>query len=74
QMENRAVTMSENKFDFGFAIDWMRKDLRFCLNEAEKHGVSLPLTKEVDRQYLSLQEKGFGRLDTSVLIKACGNE
>lgn len=74
QMENRAVTMSENKFDFGFAIDWMRKDLKFCLNEAEKNGLSLPLTKEVDRQYLSLQEKGFGRLDTSVLIKAYGNE
>lgn len=74
QMENRAVTMSENKFDFGFAIDWMRKDLRFCLNEAEKNGLSLPLTEEVDRQYLSLQERGFGRLDTSVLIKACGNE
>lgn len=74
QMENRAVTMSENKFDFGFAIDWMRKDLGFCLNEAEKNGLSLALTEEVDRQYLSLQEKGFGRLDTSVLIKACGNE
>lgn len=74
QMENRAVTMSENKFDFGFAIDWMRKDLRFCLNEAEKNGLSLLLTEEVDRQYLSLQERGFGRLDTSVLIKAYGNE
>ncbi|MDV6250344.1 NAD(P)-dependent oxidoreductase [Vibrio sp. EA2] len=74
QMENRAVTMSENKFDFGFAIDWMRKDLGFCLNEAEKNGLSLPLTEEVDRQYLSLQERGFGRLDTSVLIKAYSNE
>ncbi len=74
QMENRAVTMSNNVFDFGFAIDWMRKDLRFCLNEAEKYGLSLPLTEEVDRQYFSLQERGLGRLDTSVLIKACENE
>jgi len=74
QMANRAVTMSQNKFDFGFAIDWMRKDLKFCLDEAEKNGLSLPLTQEVDRQYLSLQERGLGRLDTSVLIKACGSE
>ena len=73
-MANRAVTMSQNKFDFGFAIDWMRKDLKFCLDEAEKNGLSLPLTQEVDRQYLSLQERGLGRLDTSVLIKACGSE
>ncbi|NOI26604.1 NAD(P)-dependent oxidoreductase [Vibrio mediterranei] len=73
QMENRAITMSKNKFDFGFAIDWMRKDLSFCLNEAEKKGVPLPLTKEVDRQYFSLQKRGCGRLDTSALIKACRN-
>ncbi|MBW3695806.1 NAD(P)-dependent oxidoreductase [Vibrio sp. T187] len=70
QMENRAVTMSEDKFDFGFAIDWMRKDLGICLSEAAKHGLSLPLTQEVDSQYEALQAKGLGRMDTSVLIKA----
>ncbi|MDF2152844.1 NAD(P)-dependent oxidoreductase [Vibrio sp. CAU 1672] len=74
QMENRAVTMSENRFDFGFAIDWMRKDLGFCLNEARKNGLILSLTEEVDKQYHSLQERGFGRMDTSVLIKAYDNE
>lgn len=70
QMENRAVTMSQDKFDFGFAIDWMRKDLGFCLKEAERVGLDLPLTKKVDEQYAELQEDGFGRMDTSVLMKA----
>ncbi|WP_394251267.1 NAD(P)-dependent oxidoreductase [Vibrio profundi] len=70
QMENRAVTMAEDKFDFGFAIDWMRKDLGICLNEAQKHDLELPLTQEVDAQYADLQAKGLGRMDTSVLIKA----
>jgi 3-hydroxyisobutyrate dehydrogenase len=70
QMENRAVTMSQDSFDFGFAIDWMRKDLGICLEEAEKHGLKLPMTEEVDRQYQTLQEQGLGRMDTSVLIKA----
>ncbi|PJC87460.1 2-hydroxy-3-oxopropionate reductase [Vibrio sp. HA2012] len=70
QMENRALTMSEGKFDFGFAIDWMRKDLGICLDEAEKFALNLPMTKEVDELYADLQKKGFGRMDTSVLIKA----
>lgn len=70
QMENRAVTMAQDKFDFGFAIDWMRKDLGFCLKEAERVGVELPLTKKVDKQYAELQKDGFGRMDTSVLMKA----
>ncbi|MGD8171606.1 NAD(P)-dependent oxidoreductase [Vibrio sp. TRT 21S02] len=70
QMENRAVTMSQDKFDFGFAIDWMRKDLGFCLQEAEKAGIALPLTKQVDEQYAQLQKEGLGRMDTSVLIKS----
>ncbi|MFB9213826.1 NAD(P)-dependent oxidoreductase [Vibrio sinaloensis] len=70
QMENRAVTMSQDKFDFGFAIDWMRKDLGFCLNEAERVGLELPLTKKVDEQYAELQQDGLGRMDTSVLFKA----
>ena len=70
QMENRAVTMSQDKFDFGFAIDWMRKDLGICLDEAQKHDLALPLTNTVDKQYEQLQLEGFGRMDTSVLIKA----
>ncbi|WP_319534977.1 NAD(P)-dependent oxidoreductase [uncultured Vibrio sp.] len=70
QMENRATTMAQDKFDFGFAIDWMRKDLGFCLNEAEHVGLQLPLTQMVDEQYADLQLDGLGRMDTSVLIKA----
>lgn len=70
QMENRATTMAQDKFDFGFAIDWMRKDLGFCLQEAERSGLNLPLTKMVDQQYADLQRDGLGRMDTSVLIKA----
>jgi 3-hydroxyisobutyrate dehydrogenase len=68
QMENRAETMAENKFNFGFAIDWMRKDLGICLEEAARQHIELPLTKQVDAQYAELQEKGCGRLDTSALI------
>ncbi|KJF80400.1 NAD(P)-dependent oxidoreductase [Photobacterium angustum] len=70
QMENRATTMAEDKFDFGFAIDWMRKDLGFCLDEAKKHDLELPLTDAVDKRYGLLQNEGLGRMDTSVLIKA----
>lgn len=70
QMENRATTMAQDKFDFGFAIDWMRKDLGFCLKEAERVGLQLPLTQMVDQQYADLQLDGLGRMDTSVLIKA----
>jgi 3-hydroxyisobutyrate dehydrogenase len=69
QLENRAVTMAEDKFDFGFAIDWMRKDLGICFEAAEKLGVDLPLAKQVDEKYGKLQERGFNRADTSVLIK-----
>jgi len=69
-MENRAVTMSQGKFDFGFAIDWMRKDLGICLNEAQSKNLTLPMTKETDAKYASLQEQGLGRMDTSVLIKS----
>lgn len=69
QMENRAITMSQDKFDFGFAIDWMRKDLGICLNEAEKFGLDLPLTKNVDSEYKTLQQQELGRMDTSALFK-----
>jgi 3-hydroxyisobutyrate dehydrogenase len=70
QMENRAVTMSSDKFDFGFAIDWMRKDLDICLAEAKRHQLILPLTESVNNDYQKLQKQGLGRMDTSVLIKA----
>lgn len=68
QMENRANTMAANKFDFGFAIDWMRKDLGFCLDQANNNGLQLPLVEAVDQRYQQLQQQGHGRLDTSALI------
>lgn len=74
QMENRAVTMSQNKFDFGFAIDWMIKDLGFCLDEAKRQGVTLPMTQKTIESYQSLSEQGEGRMDTSILIKAIKKE
>ena len=69
QLEQRSHTMAENKFDFGFAIDWMRKDLGICLEQAEQLGINLPVAKMVDASYQRLQVKGFNRCDTSVLIK-----
>lgn len=70
QMENRAETMNQQKFDFGFAIDWMHKDLTICLNEARRNNLDLQMTKEVLGLYDALRVKGLGRMDTSVLIKA----
>lgn len=70
QMENRLQSMSEDSFDFGFAIDWMHKDLSICLEEAAKHELVLPFTTQVDSQYQELQQQGMGRLDTSALVKA----
>ncbi len=70
QMENRALTMSQHKFDFGFAIDWMIKDLGFCLDEAERQGVKLPMTEKTIKAYQSLSDQGNGRMDTSILFKA----
>ncbi|WED23571.1 NAD(P)-dependent oxidoreductase [Vibrio sp. JC009] len=74
QMENRAVTMSEDKYDFGFAIDWMIKDLGFCLDEAERQSVRLPLTEKTAQSYKELSAEGLGRMDTSVLMKAIQRE
>lgn len=68
QMNNRGMTMLEGKFDFGFAVDWMRKDLGIVLNEASRNGASLPITSKVDELYSKVQEIGGGRLDTSSLI------
>jgi 3-hydroxyisobutyrate dehydrogenase-like beta-hydroxyacid dehydrogenase len=68
QMENRASTMAAREFDFGFALDWMRKDLGICLTEADRVGASLPVTALVDQFYARLQRQGHGRRDTSALI------
>ena len=68
QMENRWQTMHERRFDFGFAVDWMRKDLAICLAEAKRNGSSLAVTELVDRYYAEVQEMGGGRWDTSSLI------
>ncbi|MEK0083642.1 NAD(P)-dependent oxidoreductase [Benzoatithermus flavus] len=68
QMENRWKTMAEGKFDFGFAVDWMRKDLAIVLDEARRNGAALPVTALVDQFYRQVQQKGGGRFDTSSLI------
>ncbi len=69
QMENRAGTMAEGKFDYGFAVDWMRKDLDIALSTAEEFNASLPLTALVDQFYKDVQRLGGGRWDTSSLIE-----
>ena len=68
QMENRYKTMMAGKFDFGFAVDWMRKDLAICLGEARKNGANLPVTALVDQFYAEVQRMGGRRWDTSSLI------
>ena len=68
QMENRWQTMVSRKFDFGFAVDWMRKDLEICLDQARTNDVSLPVTALIDQFYADIQRKGGGRLDCSALI------
>ncbi|QQA44673.1 NAD(P)-dependent oxidoreductase [Pelagovum pacificum] len=69
QMNNRYETMIDDKFDHGFAVDWMRKDLAICLSAAEEVGASLPVTALVDQFYKDVQKIGGGRWDTSSLIK-----
>lgn len=68
QMENRHKTMIAGKFDFGFAADWMRKDLSICLDAARKNGAQLPVTALVDQFYADVQKMGGGRWDTSSLV------
>jgi 3-hydroxyisobutyrate dehydrogenase len=68
QMDNRWKTMSEGRFDFGFAVDWMRKDLAILLEEAQRNGASLPVAALVDEFYAEVQRMGGGRWDTSSLI------
>jgi len=69
QMENRYKTMIDDKFDFGFAVDWMRKDLKIAMDEAKKNGSALPITKIVDGYYEEIQKMGGNRWDTSSLIR-----
>ena len=69
QMENRGKTMVEDKFDFGFAVDWMRKDLAICMDEARTNGAALPATALVDQFYARVQARGGSRWDTSSLIR-----
>ena len=69
QMENRSQTMAERRFDHGFALDWMRKDLGICLTEADRIGASLPVTALIDQFYARLQRQGHGRWDSSSLIE-----
>lgn len=69
QMENRGRTMLADSYDFGFAVDWMRKDLGICLRTANENGASLPVTALIDQFYKDVQKMGGGRWDTSALMK-----
>jgi 3-hydroxyisobutyrate dehydrogenase len=68
-MENRGSTMVDDKFDFGFAVDWMRKDLGLVLDEARANGARVPVTALVDQFYGDVQKMGGGRWDTSSLVR-----
>ena len=69
QMQNRAETMAKDKFDFGFAIELMHKDLQICIEESNKNRANLPITKLIDNFYVKLIDQGYNRFDTSSLIK-----
>ncbi len=73
QMVNRGHTMVQNEFDFGFAVDWMCKDLRICIEEAKRKGAPLPVTEIVAGYYAELSQMGHGRNDTSSLIRRLRN-
>ena len=68
QMQNRSLTMLDGKYDFGFAVDWMRKDLGIALAEARENGSHLPVTALVDQFYSEVQQMGGSRWDTSSLL------
>ena len=68
QMENRYRTMTDDKFDYGFAIDWMRKDLKIAIEEAKRNGSPVPITEIIDGYYAEVQEMGGNRWDSSALI------
>ena len=69
QLENRGPTMVDDQFNFGFATDWMRKDLQICLDESRRNGALLPITAIIEQYYGKVQEKGYGRMDSSALMK-----
>jgi 3-hydroxyisobutyrate dehydrogenase-like beta-hydroxyacid dehydrogenase len=72
QLDNRGPTMARGEFDFGFAVDWMRKDLGLVFDEARRNGASVPVTALVDQFYAEVQKLGGGRWDTSSLIARLG--
>ena len=74
QMDNRAGTMAKGEFEFGFAVEWMRKDLGICLDEADRNGARLPLTALVDQFYAQVMARGGRRWDTSSLIHLLQND
>ncbi len=74
QMENRGQTMIEGKFDFGFAVDWMRKDLGMCLAEANNNGARLPVAALIDQFYAQIQARGGRRMDTNSLFHLLAND
>jgi len=74
QMDNRAGTMVDGEFEFGFAVDWMRKDLGICIDESKRNGAKLPVVEMVDKFYAEIQAKGGGRYDTSSLILNLKND
>ena len=69
QMQNRGITMGKGEFNFGFATEWMHKDLQICIEESRKNSANLPITKIIDKFYANLIKEGHNRLDTSSLIK-----
>jgi 3-hydroxyisobutyrate dehydrogenase len=72
QMQNRWATMAQDQFDFGFAVDWMRKDLGLALEEARNNGATLPVAALVDQFYAEVQQMGGGRQDTSSIVRRLG--
>ena len=74
QMDNRAGTMVDGQFEFGFAVDWMRKDLGICIDESKRNGAKLPVAEMVDKFYAEIQAKGGSRYDTSSLILNLKND
>ena len=74
QMDNRATTMCQGEFEFGFAVDWMRKDLDICLAEARANGARLPVAALVDQFYAQIQSRGGRRWDTSSLMQLLVND
>ncbi len=74
QMDNRALTMGRGEFDFGFAVEWMRKDLGICLEEAKRNGARLPMTALVDQFYAQVEARGGRRWDTSSLVHLLQND